>query len=204
MSTNLAQLQLDGIAWQPTPGMTFDEYVEAGRLLGKVNRACAFLLGDWVNHGEGVYGDRFDQIADVTGYDSGTLRNYASIAGQIPPQRRNDALSWSHHAAVAVIKDPELQDRLLQRAASERLTVDKLKTEVRAFRDALPKPTPQEDPLPEPSWSEPPGIERAVEAARSAIRALAAVAQADNEISAVWVSDGAHFDVYVTIDGVRQ
>ncbi len=202
--TDLAQLQFDGIGWEPNPGMSFDEYVEAGRRLGKVNRACAFLLGDWVNHGEHAYGDRYEQAAIQTGYDYGTLRNYASIAGQIPLSRRNDALSFTHHAVVAAIKDTELQDKLLQRAASEHLTVEKLKSEVRAVKGALPRPAPQDETLPDPQWSEPEGYDRAVEQVRSALRALVAVTGAQSQVTAVWVSGDGSSDVFVEIDGVRR
>jgi hypothetical protein len=199
VSTALDQLQFDAIAWQPDPGMSFEHYVEAGRALGRVTRACQFLLGDWVNHGELRFAEQFDQIASVTGYDDGTLRNFATVAGQIPPSRRHERLTFSHHQVVATIKDPDLQDQLLARAASERLTVDKLKAEVRAFRTALPKPEPQSEALPDPAWSEPPGVERAVEAVRSAIRALAAVSEAAEHVAAAW-APGA--DVEVIVDGV--
>jgi hypothetical protein len=198
VSIELSQLRLDGISWEPNPGMTYDEFAQAGRQLGHLTRACQFMLGDWANHGELLYGERFDQIADATGYSPGTLQGFALTAWRIPPERRVQSLDFTHHQVVAQIEDPELQDKLLARAAQEGLTVEKLKAEVRAFKTALPRPEPQSEALPDPQWSEPPGTIRAIEGLRAAMRALAAVAEAET-IGAAW-AQGA--EVEVLIDGV--
>jgi hypothetical protein len=65
----------------------------------------------------------------------------ASISGAFEPSRRRDDLTWSHHVAVAALPEEE-QERWLDRAAAEGLSVADLRTELRAApkqgRQALP------------------------------------------------------------------
>jgi hypothetical protein len=192
---------LPGIEWVAPPGQTFDEFTEIGRKLAQVNRAAGFLLGDWVNHGEQVYGERFAQAADATGYDPATLRNFASVAWQIPSARRREELTFGHHQAVIGIKDETRRDELLERAASDGMTVERLRTEAKAYRTAQePSPIPVAEPPVQ--FSEPPGYERAVEQVRSAVRALASMTGAQR-VTAVWLVDAPN-QVDVVVDEARQ
>src|SRR5258705_4874231 len=89
--------------WEPDHELTFDEYLDAGRKLFQLNRVSQWWIGDWCNYGEARYGEKYEQAVRDTGYDRGTLRNIASVAGRIEPSRRRDNLSFKHHVEVAAL-----------------------------------------------------------------------------------------------------
>lgn len=182
------------IAWEPTPHMTFDEFVEAGRQLGAATRVCQFLLGDWANHGEDAWGEKYDQVADVTGYDYGTLRHFASTAARVDPHRRRHALTYSHHAEVACLDAPQ-QDEVLHRAETDHLTVLAVRNEVKALRDP--------DPDPHPAGGEV-DLSPHVAKVRAALRNLATAAGATEEATAVLICSEGENDatVEVRVDGL--
>jgi hypothetical protein len=110
--------------------MSFADWVEQGRRLGLVGRSVGWWIGDWLRYGNATYGDRYTRAARVTGYDNQTLMNMAYVASHIEPSRRRKTLSWSHHAEVAAL-EPVEQDRWLERAESDRLSVRCLREEMR-------------------------------------------------------------------------
>jgi len=98
-----------------------------------MTRCSQWWLGDWIRYGTTRWGEKYKQAAKVTGYDVQTLRNIAYVAGQIPASRRRDNLTWSHHAEVCAL-EPEEQDRWLDLAAEQRMSVADLRLELRTHR----------------------------------------------------------------------
>jgi hypothetical protein len=96
-----------------------------------VTRCNQWWLGDWVRYGAEKWGEKYTQAAKITGYDPRSLANMASIAAAFDSSRRRDDLTWSHHVAVAGLPAGE-QERWLDRAAAEGLSVADLRTELRA------------------------------------------------------------------------
>jgi hypothetical protein len=45
----------------------------------------------------------YDDIAEETGYNKGTLQNIKSISEKINPNLRNENLSFAHHQQVAAL-----------------------------------------------------------------------------------------------------
>ena len=115
------------------PGMTFDEWQAIGRGIGGLSRACAWALGDWVNYGEHVYGERYRVAVGATRFDYQTLRNYAWVARSFELSRRRDTLSFQHHAEVAALSEPQ-QDLWLWRAESEGWSRNELRRQLAAYR----------------------------------------------------------------------
>src|SRR5262249_41792955 len=70
---------------------------------------------------------------EQTGYDYQTLANDKTVARSIQLSRRRENLSWSHHEAVASLPEPE-QDRLLDEAEREELTMRQLRQRVQQRR----------------------------------------------------------------------
>lgn len=126
---------LSPVTWRPGDRMPFDDWVEQGRRLGLMGRSAGWWVGDWLNYGNAVYGERYLRAARVTGYDIRTLMNMTWVASRFEPSRRRESLSWSHHAEVAALP-PEDGDRLLARAEADRLSVRDLRDEVRRERRA--------------------------------------------------------------------
>lgn len=126
---------LGTVAWRPHEGMPFSDWVEHGRRLGLMGRSGGWWVGDWLNYGNAVYGERYVRASRITHYDVQTLMNMAYVASRFDPSRRRESLSWSHHAEVTAL-EPEHQDRLLVRAEAERLSVRDLRDELRRERRA--------------------------------------------------------------------
>lgn len=98
-----------------------------------MGRGVGWWLGDWLNFGNAAFGEKYRRAARVTGYDVQTLMNMAYVAARFPAERRRERLSWSHHAELAPLAADE-QDRWLDRALEDRLSVRCLRTEVRRAR----------------------------------------------------------------------
>jgi hypothetical protein len=89
--------------------MPFDRWAELGGTLAQVRGAVQWWIGDWCNHGERAYGDKYAQALDVTGLDYNTLATYAWVASRIEPLRRRETLSWSAHREVAGLNRAEME-----------------------------------------------------------------------------------------------
>jgi hypothetical protein len=128
------------VAWFPRGDLGQAEWLATGRRLGAIGRCSQWWIGDWIRYGSARWGEKYVEAARVTGYDVASLRNMAWVAAQFDPSLRSDKLSWSHHVLLAPLGADE-QERWLDRAARERLSVADLRTELRALRsgeDASP------------------------------------------------------------------
>lgn len=113
------------------PSLTMERYEELLRAAGRLKSASSFWIGDLILFGEARYGERYAQAINVTGLREGTLANYASVARQVAPSRRREALSFAHHEAVAKL-EPADQDAWLGRAEDEGWTRDDLREAIRS------------------------------------------------------------------------
>jgi len=118
----LAELEAAG-ALTPTslsldPETPYETWEAVGGLLGALYRATAWTLGDWVEHGERSFGEKYAQAVDLTGLAPQTLMNYAAVCRAVPPERRRQALPFSSHALVAKLPARE-QRRWLDRAEKQ-------------------------------------------------------------------------------------
>jgi hypothetical protein len=132
------------VAWQPKKNLARHEWLLTGRRLGGISRCNQWWLGDWVRYGTAKWGDKYTQVARVTGYDPRSLANMASISAAFEMSRRREDLAWSHHVAVAALSR-QAQDEWLDRAAREKLSVADLRTELRAVRKGEKCSVPPED-----------------------------------------------------------
>lgn len=95
----------------------FEEWEKLGDQLKKCARSCNWWLGDWMNYGERVYGEKYAQAVEVTGLDYQTLANIAWVCANVGLSLRKENLPFSHHALVA--KMPiETQRKWLDKAAA--------------------------------------------------------------------------------------
>jgi hypothetical protein len=115
-------------------GLGFQQWLEIGRRLRAHHDASLWWLGDWLNHGKRVYGQRYKHGIAATGLEYQTLRNYAMVARRFELSRRRDNLSFQHHAELCALSDEE-QDRWLDRAEKGRWSRNELR---RRRRDEHP------------------------------------------------------------------
>jgi hypothetical protein len=124
---------LSSVSWIPSRDIQLNEWAAVGRRLGRIALGSQWWIGDWVRYGCARWGERYTAAARITGYDVHSLRNMVWIASCFEPSRRRDNLSWSHHASIATL-EPAEQDRWLDRAIAEKLSVSDLRVELRSAR----------------------------------------------------------------------
>ncbi len=117
--------------WQLPSDLSEDEWRAAGLMLGKVESGVSWWLGDWWAFGEHRYGDR-KALVDSEDWEGPTYQacfDAANVCRKFESKRRR-LLSFTHHREVAALS-PEEQDRLLDRAEAEGLSVMKLRAVIR-------------------------------------------------------------------------
>jgi hypothetical protein len=115
------------------PNLSYERYEALGVAIGLMNRSCQWWVGDWLNFGEGVYGERFAQAAAATGLSEQVLLRRMYVAKQIPPSRRRASLPFSVHVEVAGLSARE-QTAWLNKAERENWTRAELREHMRAAR----------------------------------------------------------------------
>lgn len=101
--------------------LTFEEWDDLGQKLAPVGKSIGFIIGDWINYGEGRYGEKYDDAIARTGLAVQTLRNYAWVARRVEMSVRTDNLDFTHHQVVAKLKSPDEQGHWLQMAVKHKL-----------------------------------------------------------------------------------
>jgi hypothetical protein len=139
-------VEVSETGWRPNRELDYDEWVAVGRDLQRVGRAWQWWIGDWVLYGEKRYGDKYAEAIELTGMEYQTLRNVVSVSRAVELSRRRDNLSWSHHAEVASL-DPARQEEWLDRADTEHLTVERLRSALRSSGVRKTQEQPAGDPF---------------------------------------------------------
>lgn len=81
-----------------TPYAIWEAYGEG---MQRIHGSMPFILGDWLNYGERVYGETYMQAVEATGMKTQTLMNYKWVASRVPIFLRRENLTWTHHSLVA-------------------------------------------------------------------------------------------------------
>jgi hypothetical protein len=128
--------ELTQVGWIPTGEVGLAEWSALGRRFGEIGRCSQWWLGDWINYGNARFGERYTRAVKLTGYDVQSLMNMVYVASRFEISRRQENLSWSHHATVASL-DAASQDYWLARAGADKMSVADLRAELRGRRRAL-------------------------------------------------------------------
>ena len=107
--------------------MTDEELIEIGQMLRGMESSIQWLIGDWSNRAERVWGQVYE---DVPGYSYNALRDYAYVARGVQLSVRTDKLSFGHHKLVAAL-EPEQQREWLRYAAENGLSVAQMRAAMR-------------------------------------------------------------------------
>lgn len=134
------------LGWEPPANLDRASWLAAGASLAEFGRVNNWWVGDWIRYGNARWGEKYVEVARITGLDSKTLRNIAYVASRFDLSRRRDNLTWTHHAEVAALP-PGQQEEWLERALTLRLSPGDLRVEVRSAQRALraPADTPDDD-----------------------------------------------------------
>lgn len=133
------------------PNMPFDRYEALGRLFGRVRNSSAWWLGDWINFGEGAYGERFAQAMTASGLDEDTLQTYGYVCRSIAPSRRRTELRFSTHRVVAPLP-PAKQKYWLDKAVKNGWSRETLRQAIAEAEAEANPPLPGSEPDTPSSW----------------------------------------------------
>lgn len=119
--------------------LTFKEWDVLGKKLTDAERTIGFLIGDWINYGDGRYGEKYDEALAYTGLAYETLMNYSYVSRKVEISSRDENLTFKHHYTVAKLKDPDEQKHWLQQAVKHDLSVQRLRKSMNFGRLATEK-----------------------------------------------------------------
>jgi hypothetical protein len=85
--------------------LTYGDWDRIGATLQRIGNAVMWWLGEWWRYGEHRYGGRECQAAPL-GYKADTLIRAARVCERIPPEERDERLSFGHYVALARLESP--------------------------------------------------------------------------------------------------
>ena len=123
--------------------LTLERYEAVGAMLGQLGSSVRWWVGDYLLHGERLYGETAAQLSESLHLSPEARSEYLRVALAVPPALRRPGLSWSHHRVVAPQwVTPELRERLLDRAERDGLSNRELEAHARAIRERADAPEP--------------------------------------------------------------
>jgi len=128
------------VSWQPPAELTFEEWTAIGNTLQQVGASLNWWIGDWLNYGEGKWGEMYAQAVEVTGWEYDRLRTTKWVANAVKLSFRKDNLSWTHHVHVAGL-EPTEQSKWLELATANGWRSGQLRDAIKASKQ-LPAPAP--------------------------------------------------------------
>lgn len=120
--------------------ITYDDCLKVAWALGRTFDMTKWAIADLVNFSERRWGETYAQIAEATGRSPQGLMNITSVGRRVPQEIRRPELSFSHHEVVASL-DRDEQVAWLDRAEEDRLTVEELRSYIRATRHEPNEPS---------------------------------------------------------------
>lgn len=119
-------------------GASFEEWQQVGLVLRQLQGSIQWMIGDWVAHGETVWGKTIPQIAEAFGYKVKSVVNFAYVARHVEMSIRMDKpLEFGHHALVAPLP-LKLQREWLEYALRQGLSVNDMRKALRGGASKTP------------------------------------------------------------------
>ena len=133
-------------SYSPKADLDYESWAKDGVLLCEMHALMPFAIGDWLNFGEQVYGQKYSQALSMTGLEYGTLVKYLMVSKAFPEGRRRNSsehyrISWSHYRML-LGKPEEDQDKWLDACQVNEMTVRALRASLPAASDGTNGPDP--------------------------------------------------------------
>lgn len=110
-----------------------------GNSLMGIEGALQWLIGDWIVYGNQELKIPLAEIGEMINRKPKTLQNWAWVIRAFPfSRRKDDTLTFGHHALVAGIESPDEQDRWLRLALDNDWSVAQMQKAMRGRTSALP------------------------------------------------------------------
>ncbi len=114
--------------------LTFIEWKEIGKFLKGIEGSVQFWIGDWLNFGKKKYEHgKYEEALQELGYELRSLQQFSWVSEKIESSRRLENLDYSHHMEVAPLL-PEEQDKWLNKAEQEHLSIRELREQIKEAR----------------------------------------------------------------------
>lgn len=113
-------------------GLSYATWEDGYKKLIEVEECGPFWVGDYLIWGEKTFGEQFSQALDEDHAKTHLIYKY--VCSRIAPPRRREALSFSIHREVCRIEDESTQDKILDIAERDNLTVREVRELVKASR----------------------------------------------------------------------
>lgn len=123
------------------PEMTFEQFEALGVFFYRVKRATSWWVGDWINHGERLFGDLVYQAVDDAGLHPETVKQYRHVCEKIPRSRRVEKLGFGHHVLVCNL-EADQQTHWLREAVRNKWRENDLRHEMQEAGVAKRRPEP--------------------------------------------------------------
>lgn len=143
--------------------LTPQEWCESVQTIGKYHSKAQFYLGDLVVYAEGInntWGEKYDELVELTGYDKDTLARFASVCRKFPREFREEVGHVTnnfppfHNFRMVSSLDLEVAKYFLQTAGEAGWSTRKLAEEVARYKNNGELPETFEDPIGYKSWKE--------------------------------------------------
>lgn len=143
------------VGYTAPESLTYQEWLQAGETIKRIDRLKNFAMGDWILAGERKFGQMYSQALDDFEWGNyNKLTKLVWVASRIPPSRRRPELSWTHHHHVSKFA-PEVQDYWLQFAIDNHLNSDDLRESIAMELNRQLAEAKQLEEQPEPVAQEP-------------------------------------------------
>lgn len=110
--------------------VTPDELLDVGRVIHGLQSSIQWIVGDFMNSVNRVWGESYQQVAAELGYEVKTVKEWAHICRKV--SIRMDKLTFGHHQIVASYS-PEIQQHWLQWAATSGASISALRQAIKEW-----------------------------------------------------------------------
>lgn len=121
--------------------VTQDEWADIGKVINHLDNSMAWVAGDWAAYANKAWGMTYESMAATFGYETQTLRLYASVCREYGDLlTRNQQVSFTHHRAVI---GEVMENRIfwLHEAEKYGWTVSQMRDAIAKWREEV-SPTP--------------------------------------------------------------
>ena len=116
-------------------GLSYNSWEEGYKRLIEVEECGPFWIGDYLLWGEKTFGENFSQALDEDHAKTHLIYKY--VCSRIEPSRRREALSFSIHREVCSIEDEATQEKILDVAERDKLTVREVRQLAKAAKGEM-------------------------------------------------------------------
>ena len=122
---------------------TLDQWAEVGQALRGIEDGARWWAGDWLNHGEAMFGEECSQYLEAA---DRTLIKYRWICEAYTIEDRVEGLSFTHHEIVANVENRDDRNEMLHLALEHNMSTRGLRDHLRrytlgqSFDDTEPDP----------------------------------------------------------------